>query len=378
MTPFHCHLPDALLADLRARLRNTRWPDDPPGEQAGTGTDGPWLRELVRYWADGFDWRAQEARLNAFPQATIEIGDQQVHFIHQPGRGRRVVPLLLLHGWPGSVWEFHRLIPLLADPAAHGLDDAIAFTVVAPSLPGFVFSHRPGQRRIDRREAADLFRTLMVDVLGYRRFALQGGDLGAHIGPVLAHRHARHVQALHLNFLGFLRNLRRPQQPSAEEAAYFQRLDTWLQHEAGYQWIQGTKPQTLAYALTDSPAGLAAWMAEKFWSWTDHGGDVETALPRDDQLAMITLYWATAAINSSFWLYWTARRGDLWGPEPTRIEVPTAYLDFPKEIMRPPRSIAEQVFDIRRWTVAPGGGHFAALEQPRLLAEDLRSFVAST
>jgi microsomal epoxide hydrolase len=263
--------------------------------------------------------------------------------------------------------EFRRLIPLLTE----------RFTVVAPSLPGYTLSFRPGQKRFAVEEIADLFAELMTDVLGYRRFAAQGGDWGAFVSSVLGWRHPEKLIGIHLNLLAVRRDPKIPSE-NDEEAAYLGELAHWLKEEIGYQWIQGTKPQTLAYALTDSPAGLAAWIAEKFWKWSDCGGVIESAVSRDDLLANISLYWFTGAIGSSFWPYYARIHGPWPIPEGKTVDVPTGYAAFPKEILRPPRSLAARTYtDIRRWTTMPRGGHFAALEQPELLAREILEFFAS-
>jgi pimeloyl-ACP methyl ester carboxylesterase len=372
--PFTVHVADDILADLRGRLARVRWPDEIPGARWRYGTDLAYLRGLVGYWRDRYDWRAHEARLNEFRQFTVPLAGIELHFIHQPGVGPNPLPLLLSHGWPGSVWEFHELIPLLTDPARFGADPADAFTVVAPSLPGYGFSFRPDQPRFGVVEIADAFAELMTDILGYDRFVAQGGDWGSFVTARLAFAHADHLPGIHLNMLPLRRDVGRPTDATGEEAKYYEELQQWLREETGYQWIQGTKPQTLAYGLTDSPVGLAAWIVEKFRTWGDCGGDVERCFTKDELLTNITIYWATGAINSSFWPYY-ARFHDGWPiPDGARIDVPTAYAAFPREIVRPPRSLAEQVFNIRRWTTMPAGGHFAALEQPIALAEDLRAF----
>ncbi len=256
----------------------------------------------------------------------------ELHFIHEQGRAANPMPLLLSHGWPGSIVEFLELIPLLTEH----------FTVVAPSLPGYTLSFKPGQPRFGVEEIADCFAELMTGVLGYERFGAQGGDWGGFISSVSS---------------------------TPEEAKYLKELSEWLKEETGYQWIQGTRPQTLAYGLTDSPAGLAAWIAEKFHKWSDE--DVR----RDDLLANISLYWFTAAIGSSFWPYHARMHGPWPIPAGTTVDVPTGYAEFPKEILRPPRSLASQTYrDIRRWTVMQKGGHFAALEQPVALAREIDAF----
>jgi microsomal epoxide hydrolase len=282
------------------------------------------------------------------------------------------MPLLLSHGWPGSIWEFNQLIPLLTDPAKFGGDPADAFTVVAPSLPGYTLSFRPNQPRFGLPDIARAFTELMVNVLGYERFGAQGGDWGSFISAYLAYSAPEHMLGIHINLLPLRREP--PAADVAQDDAYRQELDHWLREETGYSGIQGTKPQTLAYALTDSPVGLAAWILEKFRTWSDCDGDVERSFSKDDLLTNIMLYWVTGAIGSSFWPYY-ARAHDGWPlPAEQRIEVPTAYQSFPKDILHPPRAMAERAFNIQRWTESPRGGHFAALEEPQRLADDVRAF----
>jgi len=371
---FTIAIADDVLHDLQQRLARVRWPDTIPGSGWQYGTELTYLQELVTYWREHYDWRAHEARLNALQHFTMTLHDVALHFIQEPGVGPAPLPLLLLHGWPGSVWEFHKLIPLLTDPARYGGDAQDAFTVIAPSLPGYGFSFRPQQPRLDRVAMADLYATLMTEVLGYPRFCVQGGDIGAAVSERLGLAYPERLYGIHLNFLGLMRELAQPGQPTAEETAYLQALEHWLTEEVGYQWIQGTKPQTLSYGLTDSPVGLLAWILEKFRSWSDCDGDVERCFSKDEILTDVMLYWVTGAINSSFWPYYSSRHGDWAIATSARIEVPTAYLAFPREIIRPPRSMAERVLNIQRWTTAERGGHFAALEQPEALAADMRAF----
>jgi microsomal epoxide hydrolase len=354
MTPFRLSVDEREIEDLRARLSRTRFPDEPPVAPWSTGTSLVYLRELVDYWRDGFDWRAEEARINAFRQYETRIGDAHVHFIHEPGPGPEAMPLLLMHGWPGSIVEFLEIIPLLREH----------FAVVAPSLPGFTLSFRPGQPRFGVEEIADIFAELMQR-LGYARFGAQGGDWGAFIASRLAAKYPERLSGIHLNLLAVRRDPKLPTS-SGEEEEYVKRLAHWLKEETGYQAVQGTKPQTLAYAMTDSPAGLAAWIAEKFRSWSDE------TIDRDALLANVSLYWFTGAIGSSFWPYYArVHRG--WPFE--RVDVRTGYAEFPKEIVRPPRSFAEKMYPkIERWTLMPKGGHFAALEQPHALAKEVIEF----
>jgi microsomal epoxide hydrolase len=373
--PFTLRVPDEAVADLCDRLARTRFPDQAPGDPWAYGTDLGYLRQLVEYWRSTFDWRAEEGRLNAFPQFKVPLCDIDLHFLHVPGKGPAPCPLLLLHGWPGSVFEFLELIPRLTDPASFGGDPADAFTVVAPSLPGYGLSFKPGQPRLGVEEIADCVAELMHGALGYTSFAVQGGDWGAITASRLGYAHPEKLIGIHLNLLPIRRDQQDMADPTPEEQAYLDQRAIWLREETGYSWIQGTKPQTLAFALSDSPAGLAAWIVEKFRTWSDCGGNVETAFTRDRLLANISFYWFTGAIGSSFWPYYTVRHRPWPVPDGRTVDVPTGYAQFPSEILRPPRSVAQRTYtDIRRWTVMPRGGHFAALEQPDALANEVREF----
>jgi microsomal epoxide hydrolase len=372
--PFSLHVPDEVLDDLRERLARTRWPDEVPGSGWEYGTDLAYLRRLVDHWHDGFDWRAQEAKLNAFDQFRVRLDAIDLHYIHQPGVGPDPTPLLLVHGWPGSVWEFHELIPRLTDPARFGGDPADADTAGPPSRPGSPRPSAPGPPRLGIAQMADLLARLMTDVLGFGRFAAQGGDWGGYVVGLLAHTHPEALLGAHLNFLPLPRDLPLPDDLSDEDrSAYEAELRHWTREETGYSTIQGTRPQTPAYALSDSPAGLAAWIAEKFYVWTDHERGPEPPVDLDWLLTNIGLYWFTGAIGSSFWPYYATRHEPSPLPR-TPSRTPVAYASFPREIRHPPRAMAEQVFSIRRWTQMPRGGHFAALEAPELLAEDVVAF----
>jgi len=367
-------VPEAAIADLRERLARTRFPDQAPGPAWAYGTEVDYLRDLIGYWHDAFDWRTQEARLNAFPQYKVRLHDIDLHFLRVEGKGPAPCPLLLSHGWPGSVFEFLDIIPRLTDPARFGDDPAEAFTVIAPSLPGYGLSFAPGQKRFSVEAIAACFADLMTDVLGYRRYAAQGGDWGSFITSRLACDHADRLLGIHLNLMPLRRDPAMVANPTPEEKKYLHELTVFLKEETGYQWIQGTRPQTLAFALTDSPAGLAAWIVEKFRRWSDCGGDVETVFTKDALLANIGFYWFTGAIGSSFWPYYARMHGP-WPIPDGGISVPTGYAEFPREILSPPRSLAARTYsDIRRWTVMPRGGHFAAMEQPEALAAELRAF----
>ena len=382
--PFTLRVADADIADLKDRLARSRFPDSAPGDPLrdalrdpwAYGTDVAYLRSLVEYWRGGFDWRAEEAALNVFPQFRVPLDGIDLHYLHVPGVGENPMPLLLLHGWPGSVFEFLDITPRLTDPARFGGDSRDAFTVIAPSLPGYGLSFKPGQKRYGVPEMADCVAALMHDVLGFSRFAAQGGDWGAGVTSRLAYAHAEKMIGIHVNFMMAAgRDPNAFQNPTEEEKRYLGELAHWTREETGYQWIQGTRPQTLSFALTDSPAGLAAWIVEKFRAWSDCGGDVERAISRDRMLADIALYWFTGAIGSSFWPYYARLHGSAILPPGEVITVPTGYAQFPREILKPPRSIAERVFkDIRRWSIMEKGGHFAALEQPEALAREVCAF----
>jgi pimeloyl-ACP methyl ester carboxylesterase len=372
---FILHVPDDAITDLRQRLDRTRFPDQAPGAPWAYGTDVGYLRTLVDYWRGGFDWRAVEARLNALPQHKVPLHGIGLHFLHVPGRGPAPLPLLLLHGWPGSVLEFLEIIPLLTDPARFGGDPADAFTVIAPSLPGFGLSFAPGQKRFSAEAIADCLAELMTGVLGYEHFGAQGGDWGSFVASRLGYAHAAHLVGIHLNLLPLRRDPAMVADPAPEERRYLGELQAWLKEETGYQWIQGTRPQTLAFALTDSPAGLAAWIVEKFRAWSDCDGEIETVFTKDQLLGNIALYWFTGAIGSSFWPYYARLHGPWPIPDGGTIGVPTGYAEFPREILRPPRSLAARTFtDIRRWSAMPRGGHFAAMEQPDALAREIHAF----
>jgi len=373
---FTLAIPEPAIIDLRQRLTRTRFPDQtdqaPPW---AVGTDVSYMRDLVAYWCNEFDWSAQQARLNEFPQYKIELAGIDLHFLHVRGKGSAPLPLLLSHGWPGSVFEFLELVPRLTDPARFGGDPADSFTVIVPSLPGFGLSFAPNQPRLGLEAIADCFSQLITNVLGYDRFGAQGGDWGAFIAALIAKRHRESVVGIHLNFMPTARNLAAFDKPTPEEQSYLNDLSAFLVEETGYQVIQGTRPQTLAFGLTDSPAGLAAWIVEKFHSWSDCSGQLDPVISTDRLLANISLYWFTGAINSSFWPYYARSHGPWSLPEEESIDVPTGYCEFPAEIIRPPRSLASRLFtNIQRWTVMPSGGHFAAMEQPESLAHEIREF----
>jgi epoxide hydrolase len=373
IAPFKIHVSDEVLRDLKARLARTRFPDEIAGTGWDYGTDLAYLKSLVAYWRDRFDWRAQEARLNQFDQFKTTIDGLEIHFIHQRSRSPNAFPLAVTHGWPGSIVEFSKIIGPLTDPVKYGGRPEDAFNVVAISLPGFGFSGKPNLRGYSPEKMASIIATLMAR-LGYQRYGVQGGDWGGIISRLVAIDDATHVAGLHLNFC-----IAGPPpgvaDPSAgvppAELQRWQARQTYMENERGYQQIQGTKPQTLGFALDDSPAGLAAWIVEKFHAWCDCDGNVESRFTKDELLTNITIYWATGTGTSSTRIYYENRVAT---PNPARVTVPTACALFPKEITVPPRKWVEARYNLVRWTEMPRGGHFAALEQPELLVDDVRAF----
>jgi pimeloyl-ACP methyl ester carboxylesterase len=382
--PFDIAISDAVLDDLSARLAASRLPPDGEAEADASDWDAAirpaYLRALLDHWRTGFDWRAQEAAMRRLSHYTVELGGTLVHFVHQRGLGDRPLPLILTHGFPDSFLRFIKLVPLLTDPAAHGGDPADAFDVVVPSLPGFGFSGPP-DRHSDVFHVADRWHELMTDVLGYARYGAHGGDWGSTVTEHLARSHGDAVVGIHLTDVPFWHAFRKPADPSREEADYLAAIEGFQRGEGAYAMIQGTRPETLAAALADSPAGFAAWMVPFFQRWSDCGGDVERCFTRDELLTHLTLYWVTGTIGSSFLPY-----HDMLHAGPTRwfleqikhwigsSKVPAGFAMFPHDLSHPPRAWAERFFHVERWSEMPRGGHFAAHEQPALLAEDIRAF----
>ena len=367
---FTISIADEVLTDLRSRIRNTRWPDPVPGVGWEQGTHISYLRELLDYWAGGFDWRAQEAWLNSFPHERMRIDGTAIHFVHARAVAGQGIPLILTHGWPSCFVEYLALVPMLTDPAAHGIDGP-AFDLVIPSLPGYGFSERPARVGVNYRVVAGLWHRLMSE-LGYERYAAGGGDFGAGVASFLAADNPGPVIGIHLTNFELHPSATEPL--SAAESAYLATNDAWAEVERGYSSIQSTKPQTVGIGLNDSPAGLAAWILEKWRSWTDSGGDLDARFGRDFLLTMLTVYWATGTITPSLRDYYDNRWHRV---TPGNIGVPTAFAVFTHEFVpegEPPREWLERLYDVRRWTVMPRGGHFAPAEEPRLVAQDIASF----
>jgi len=371
--PFKIEVPKTTLEDLRERLARTRWPDEVNDENWSYGTDLSYLKELCEYWKDKYDWRVQEAELNRFSQFTTEIDDLNIHFIHVRSKESDALPLIITHGWPGSIVEFTKIIAPLTDPAAHGGEARDAFHVVCPSLPGYGFSDAAGKPGMGPEQVAGIEAELMAR-LGYARYGAQGGDWGAMVSTFIGAVDSAHCIGVHLNMV--------PAAPpkgaedpfaglTSRELKYLEESQKFQAEEMGYFQIQSTRPQSIGYALNDSPAGLAAWIVEKFRAWSDCNGDVESKFTKDELLTNITLYWVTGTITSSIRLYFEAVHGGLgFG----KSEVPVGGAIFPKELVKVPRSWAEEQYNLIRWTEMPSGGHFAASEEPELLTQDIREF----
>lgn len=373
--PFEISVDDHVLEDLRRRLQNVRWPGTISPNDWSDGTNSQFLRELVRYWRDDFDWRAQEARLNHFPQFTAEIDGLKIHFIHVKGKGPDPMPLIITHGWPGSFLEMEHIIPMLADPAAHGGDAWDAFDVVVPSLPGYAFSEAPKLPGIGTFEIAGMWAQLMSG-LGYGKFGAQGGDIGAGVSSWLAYRFPEQLFGVQLNYIPA--SYRPFSGPGTlpltdDEQAFAERAVEWADKEGAYAHMHGTKPQTLSYAMTDSPVGLAAWLVEKFHAWSDCDGDVLKVFGMDTLLTEISIYWFSGSLDASFRLYKEGRNHPMVFKAGEKITPPLGVAHFAKELPQPPRSWVERVYNVTRWTEIEKGGHFAAMEQPEILAEEIRA-----
>jgi len=370
---FKIQVPDAVLSDLKERLSRTRFPGEITGSGWDYGTNLAYLKELVTYWRQKYDWRAAEKRLNQFDQFIATIDGVDIHFIHQRSKNPNAMPLAITHGWPGSIVEFTKIIPMLTDPVAHGGNASDSFHVVAISLPGFGFSGKPVDRGYGPERMAGILAKLMAR-LGYTRYGLQGGDWGSSISRFTALNDASHVAGLHLNFClaGPPPGAKDPNEGvTPTELERTRARQAFFDNERGYFLEQSTKPQTVGYALDDSPAGMAAWIVEKFRSWSDVNGNVEQKFTKDELLTNIMLYWVTQSGASSARIYYENQRAK---PPQRRVQVPTACAVFPKEISIAPRRWVEAQYNVTRWTEMPRGGHFAAMEEPNLLADDIRAF----
>ena len=381
--PFQIHISQTILDDLKQRLSQTRWPDEIDNENWKMGTSEVYLKELCAYWQNGFNWRKQESLLNNFTQYTATVDDYSLHFIYEEGKGTTRIPLLITHGWPDSIVRFIKLISLLTEADENGL----SFDVVAPSVPGFGFSGIPSKNGMNPKKIAALFDELMTKELGYEKYFAHGGDWGSSITEQIALYHGKSLLGIHLTDVPFAHTMMPLENKTKAEENFLKKSSEWRTKEGAYSSIQATKPQSLAYGMNDSPAGMAGWIIEKFYAWSDNDGNIEEAFTKDELLTNLTIYWATGTINSSFRIYYEAMQAiiqQMYNPllrlnpfdkTGNKTDVQAAFAIFPKDISQPPKEYAERFFNVQRWTEMSKGGHFAALEQPQLLADDIRKFV---
>ena len=372
--PFRIDVPDSVIEDLKARLHNTRWPDQMPGTEWEYGTELTAVKKLCAYWADEYDWRAAEASLNAWPQFKATVGGQTLHYAHIRSAHPDALPLVLTHGWPGSIAEFLKVAGPLLDPVAHGGSPADAFHLVIPSILGYGFSGPTTVRGINTLHVSISISMLMAH-LGYERYGVQGGDWGSIISSGMGLVDPAHVVGVHVNMV-----MGRPTDPAnpldgvlPDELPGLEFMKNFRVNEIGYQEIQKTRPQTLAYGLTDSPAGLAGWILEKFRQWSDCDGDPFNAFSMDELCTNLMIYWVTGTINSSTRLYFETIGAGNSAVMP-KIEVPVGCAVFPKELYQAPRAWAENQYNVKHWSRFSAGGHFAAMEQPEVLVGDIQSF----
>jgi pimeloyl-ACP methyl ester carboxylesterase len=379
--PFKIHVDDAVLTDLRDRLKRTRFAPDFANDNWDYGTNAAYLKELVDYWINRYDWRAAEREINSFANFKTTIDGMPIHFIHERGKGKNPIPLIMSHGWPWTFWDLHKVIRPLTDPAAHGGDPADSFDVIVPSLPGYGFSTPLTTPGVNYWTTADLWVKLMRDQLGYDKFAAQGGDWGAIITAQLGHKYAQHLIGIHLHLLVNLDFFGGDGGPKPEDFGPGE--EGWLEHSrkfmregSGYMALQSTRPQTVAMALNDSPAGLCSWILEKRRAWSDSHGNVESRFSKDDLCTTMTLYWVTQSYGTSARYYYEAAH-NLWKASHNRmpmVEAPTGVAVFEKEVFLMPRKWAERYYNLQRWTVMPSGGHFASMEEPAALVDEIRAF----
>ena len=383
--PFIINIEPPILDDLKTRIANTRWTDELENSKWEYGTSKTYLKELCDYWQHSFDWKKQEGYLNSFSHFKTTVDGVGLHFIHQKGEGQNSIPLLLTHGWPDSFVRFLKIIPLLTKADENGF----SFDVIIPSIPGQGFSDIPAAPGMNIKRIAKLFTNLMTEELGYEKFVAHGGDLGTGITEQIALYHAGSLLGIHLTDIPYHHILTMPADKlDKTEKKYLDAITKWQMTEGAYNMIQSTKPQTLAYGLNDSPVGLAAWIVEKFHGWSDCHGDIESCFTKDELLTNITIYWVTQTINSSFRHYTEAMKDmmqTMFNPlqklnpfdkTGTTTAVPTAVAEFQIDLL-PPKDFASKFFNVQQWTKMPQGGHFAAMEQPELLAGDIRKFVTN-
>jgi pimeloyl-ACP methyl ester carboxylesterase len=379
-TPFKIDIPQATIDDLRGRLTHTRWPIDFANDQWAYGTNLAYLKELTGYWAEGYDWYRHQRAMNEYANYKATIQGAPIHFVHEPGKGPKPIPIVLSHGWPWTYWDYEKVIRPLADPAAFGGDSRDCFDVVVPSLPGYGFSTPLTIPGINYWRTADLWVELMQTVLGYGKFGAAGGDWGAFITNQLGHKYADRLIGIYLTMTLPMDmspgNFPKDADYGPDERVWLERGRQFSMGESSYAALQMTKPQTLSYGIHDSPAGLCAWILEKRRTWSDCGGDVEKRFSKDDLLTTMTLYWVSESFVTSARYYYEAAHNP-WQPSHQRqpiVEAPTAVGAFPADIVRFPKAWMARNFNLQHWKEFPSGGHFAPAEEPALLVEDLREF----
>ncbi len=367
--PFSINIPQHILDDLKMRLEHSRWPNEIENTGWQYGTNLAYLKSLSSYWLHTFNWRKVEAEINAFPNFMATIDGHKIHFLHIKAKQKNAMPLIITHGWPGSFLEMMKLIPLLAD------NNDFAFDLVIPSVIGFGFSEKITVPGCNSYFIAGLWNKLML-ALGYKKYGAQGGDIGAGISTWLALKHPQNITGLHLNYIpgSYQPFVKENERVPADVQLFRDYANSWSSEEGAYAHQHSSKPLTLAYGLNDSPVGLCAWILEKFNSWSDNNGHVENVFTKEELLANITLYWVTQTIYSSVHIYYENRMKPMIFNEGDYIKLPVAFAQFPKELPTPPRLWVEKGYNIRRWTEMPAGGHFAAMEQPQLLAKDIVDF----
>lgn len=375
--PFIIHVQDSILQDLQRRLKQTRWPDEVKDVGWGDGANLEYLKELVVYWQTSFDWRKQEQKLNSFKHFTAKIDGLDIHFIHEKGKGPNPTPILMPHGWPDSFYRFHKLIPMLTDPEAFGGSAEQSFNVVVPSMPGMGFSERPKERGWNLRRSADALHKLMTETLGYKQYVAFGGDGGGAVSQLLGIMYPEIVRAIYITDLGYqATNNLDPASLTPEEQQFLQASQMTTFQEGAYAMIQMTKPQSLAYGFNDSPVGLAAWLLEKFQSWSDNDGDIEKRFSKDELLTNVMIYWVTQTIASSIRGYREEMLNPSFKPG-ERVTVPVGVGIFPHDLFpAAPRALGERTLNVKRWVEIPEGGHFTAWEVPELVAKEIRTFFA--
>jgi len=371
---FQIQIPDSTLEELSSRLSNTRWPNQLKDSDWERGIKEDYLQSLVDYWQNGYDWRAQEKELNSYSQFKCKIDGIDIHFIWEKGKGKNPTPIILTHGWPDSFLRYKKIINKLTDPARFGGNPSDSFDVIIPSVPGFGFSDKPEHSGNNNAYVAELWVKLMTEKLGYTKFAAAGGDIGSGVTRYMALNHPNLLIGIHLTDVGIIRDiLMAPDESklSTTEIAYKKTAQQWMAQEAGYISIQSTKPQTLSYGLSDSPVGTAAWILEKFRSWSDCKGQLENSYSKDELLTNVMIYWLTNTLSSSVNMYYENTHSL---PPMGKIEVPTGIDLFAQDILLPPKEWTIKNLNVIQWTEMPRGGHFTAMEEPDLFVEDICKF----